>query len=46
LLHICPVYCRFCFRRAVVGPNSPSHLSPDALAAAIGYIEEHPAIWK
>ncbi|MGO8847319.1 MAG: lysine-2,3-aminomutase-like protein [Methylocella sp.] len=46
LLHICPVYCRFCFRRAVVGPNSPSHLSPDALAAAIGYIEEHPAIWE
>ena len=38
LLHICPVYCRFCFRRAVVGPNSPTHLSPEALSAAIGYI--------
>jgi lysine 2,3-aminomutase len=46
LLHICPVYCRFCFRRAVVGPNSPAHLSPDALAAAIGYIADHPAIWE
>jgi lysine 2,3-aminomutase len=46
LLHICPVYCRFCFRRAVVGPNSPTHLSPDALTAAIGYIARNPAIWE
>ncbi|HUB63156.1 MAG TPA: lysine-2,3-aminomutase-like protein [Methylocella sp.] len=46
LLHICPVYCRFCFRRAVVGPNSPTHLSPEALATAIGYIADHPAIWE
>ena len=39
LLHICPVYCRFCFRRAVVGPNSPVHLAPETwLAAAMGYI--------
>ncbi|HEY4847989.1 MAG TPA: lysine 2,3-aminomutase, partial [Methylocella sp.] len=28
LLHVCPVYCRFCFRRAVVGPNSPAYLAP------------------
>jgi lysine 2,3-aminomutase len=46
LLHICPVYCRFCFRRVVVGPNSPTHLSPDSLATAIGYIAEHPGIWE
>jgi lysine 2,3-aminomutase len=46
LLHICPVYCRFCFRRAVVGPNSPAHLSPEALAAATGYIADHPEIWE
>ena len=46
LLHICPVYCRFCFRRAVVGPNSPTHLSPDALSAAIGYIAGDPGIWE
>jgi lysine 2,3-aminomutase len=46
LLHICPVYCRFCFRRTVVGPNSPTHLSPAALTAAIGYIARNPAIWE
>ena len=46
LLHICPVYCRFCFRRTVVGPNSPTHLSSDSLAVAIGYIADHPAIWE
>ncbi len=46
LLHICPVYCRFCFRRAVIGPNSPAHLSPEALAAAIGYISGQKGIWE
>lgn len=46
LLHICPVYCRFCFRRAVVGPHGPTHLSPQALAAATGYIARHPEIWE
>jgi lysine 2,3-aminomutase len=46
LLHICPVYCRFCFRRAVVGPNSPTHLSSNALSAAIGYIAGDPVIWE
>ncbi len=46
LLHVCPVYCRFCFRRAVVGPNSPAYLAPEALAAALGYIADHPGIWE
>ncbi len=46
LLHICPVYCRFCFRRAVVGPGSPTHLSPKALDAALGYIATQPRIWE
>lgn len=46
LLHICPVYCRFCFRRAVVGPNSPAYLAPEALAAAMGYIADHSGIWE
>jgi lysine 2,3-aminomutase len=46
LLHICPVYCRFCFRRTVVGPKSPVHLGPKALAAAISYIVGHPEIWE
>jgi lysine 2,3-aminomutase len=46
LLHVCPVYCRFCFRRAVVGPNSPAYLAPQALAAAMGYIADHSGIWE
>ncbi|MGH6799828.1 MAG: lysine-2,3-aminomutase-like protein [Methylocella sp.] len=46
LLHVCPVYCRFCFRRAVVGPNSPAYFAPEALAAAMGYIADHSLIWE
>ncbi len=46
LLHVCPVYCRFCFRRAVVGPNSPAYLAPEALAAAMGYIAGQSGIWE
>lgn len=46
LLHICPVYCRFCFRREVVGPGGPTHLSPQALDAAFAYVAAHPEIWE
>src|SRR5215467_10042711 len=35
LTHICAVYCRFCFRREMIGPEKPNALSPKALAAAI-----------
>ena len=46
LLHACPVYCRFCFRREVVGPGGPNVLAPEALARAIDYVRTHPAIWE
>jgi lysine 2,3-aminomutase len=46
LLHICPVYCRFCFRREVVGPGSQTHLAPDVLDRAFAYIAARPAIWE
>lgn len=46
LLHICPVYCRFCFRREVVGPGSPTYLAPTAIDAAFAYIGAHPEIWE
>ncbi|WP_036257294.1 lysine-2,3-aminomutase-like protein [Methylocapsa aurea] len=46
LLHICPVYCRFCFRRATVGPGSPTYLAPKALDAAVAYIAAHSEIWE
>jgi lysine 2,3-aminomutase len=40
---VCPVYCRFCFRREHVGPGAGA-LTPDQLDAAIAYIEARPAI--
>ncbi|MCQ1855610.1 lysine-2,3-aminomutase-like protein [Neorhizobium galegae] len=45
-VHICPVYCRFCFRREMVGPQGDGTLSPEELTAALGYIREHPEIWE
>ncbi len=43
---VCPVYCRFCFRREMVGPENGEALSPDDLAAALDYIAATPAIWE
>jgi lysine 2,3-aminomutase len=43
--HVCPVYCRFCFRREDVGPGGEA-LSSAELDAAFGYIRERPAIWE
>lgn len=42
----CAVYCRFCFRREVVGPHGDGTLTPDALDAAFAYIAADPAIWE
>ncbi len=42
---ICPVYCRFCFRREQVGKDD-GVLAPAALDRAFGYIREHPEIWE
>ena len=46
LTHVCPVYCRFCFRREVVGPGGPQALSDQAMDAAIAYIASDPGIWE
>ena len=46
LVHVCPVYCRFCFRREMVGPGKRQSLSRAALEAALGYIRAHPEIWE
>ena len=46
LLHVCPVYCRFCFRREMVGPGENAVLPPRAVDAALDYIAETPAIWE
>ena len=45
-VHVCPVYCRFCFRREMVGPEGLGTLSPGALDTAIAYIAERPEIWE
>lgn len=44
--HACAVYCRFCFRREMVGPDGVRPLSPGALDAAMAYIASHPEIWE
>jgi lysine 2,3-aminomutase len=44
--HACAVYCRFCFRREMVGPEGLRPLSPEALDAAMAYIAGHPDIWE
>ena len=46
VVHICPVYCRFCFRREMVGPQGDGTLSPEKLDAAIAYIASQPGIWE
>lgn len=43
---VCPVYCRFCFRRESVGPGKARGLSAAEIDAAIAYIEGHPEIWE
>jgi lysine 2,3-aminomutase len=44
--HTCAVYCRFCFRREMVGPKAGKPLSPEALDAALEYIAAHPEVWE
>ena len=45
-VHVCAVYCRFCFRREMVGPGKRPALSPAALAVALDYIRDRPEIWE
>jgi lysine 2,3-aminomutase len=45
LVHACPVYCRFCFRREMVGPGGDA-LTGDKLDAALAYLAEHREIWE
>ena len=46
LVHICAVYCRFCFRREMVGPGKATALSPAAYNGALDYIRAHPEVWE
>jgi len=46
LVHICAVYCRFCFRREMVGPGKATALPPAAYNGALDYIRAHPEVWE
>jgi lysine 2,3-aminomutase len=45
VVNICAVYCRFCFRREMVGPGRGALTRP-ALTAALDYIARTPDIWE
>ena len=45
-VHVCPVYCRFCFRREMVGPQGLGTLDAAAMQAAFDYIRGHEEIWE
>lgn len=44
-LQVCPVYCRFCFRRENVS-QSKGTLTPAELENAYHYLRSHPEIWE
>lgn len=46
IVGVCPVYCRFCFRREMVGPKAEANLSADEIANALAYVRAHPEIWE
>ena len=46
LANVCPVYCRFCFRRESVGNGERAALSDEELAAALDYIRADPSIFE
>jgi len=44
LVSVCPVYCRFCFRREMVGPDGDGAMSDDDIAAAVAYVHARPQV--
>jgi lysine 2,3-aminomutase len=46
VVSVCPVYCRFCFRREMVGPEKDGNLTPAEIEAALAYVRAHPEIWE
>ena len=45
IANACAVYCRYCFRREMIGPNSDV-LSKDERKKALNYIANTPEIWE
>ncbi|MFL6839516.1 MAG: lysine-2,3-aminomutase-like protein [Bradyrhizobium sp.] len=46
LVHVCAVYCRFCFRREMVGPGKATALSDAGYRRALDYIRARPEVWE
>ena len=46
LVNVCAVYCRFCFRREMVGPGKAIALSQAAYDSALAYICAHAQVWE
>ena len=46
LVHVCPVYCRFCFRREMVGPGGAALSARGARRGARLYRRARPEIWE
>jgi lysine 2,3-aminomutase len=46
LVEVCPVYCRFCFRREMVGRKGQGLLEPDQFNAVLSYIAATPALFE
>jgi lysine 2,3-aminomutase len=44
--HACPVYCRFCFRREMVGPGGEQALDDATHSTALAYITGKPDIFE
>jgi lysine 2,3-aminomutase len=44
IVAVCPVYCRFCFRREMVGPGRETGMAPGDLDRALAYLRERPQI--
>lgn len=44
-VNVCPIYCRFCFRRETLGSKDKA-MSDTDLAKAYAYIEANPNIWE
>jgi lysine 2,3-aminomutase len=43
--HVCPVYCRFCFRREEIGPDS-DQITEKELGEALAYVRAHSEVWE
>jgi lysine 2,3-aminomutase len=46
LVSQCPVFCRFCFRREIVGPSGSRLLSRKAFEAVLAYVAARAEIWE